>query len=299
MTMIGSRTAHNKPLRVLSIIIAVGACIASIVGLLDYQADTSIPTSISTMYGETVYLDGSGLYARDSISSAAQARGQDLVTLFVGVPILLIGMWSASRGDLRGKMLQAGALGYMLYTYATYSFLCMYNMLFLLYVALFGSSLFAFIMAFRSFGPHEVADALKERYPRRFLSWYLIGMGVLLALMWIARIVPAMIAGKPPIGLEHYTTLVIQTCDLAVVVPAAITTGVLFHKGNALGATLAAVLFVKLATMAAALFTMMLMMHLSGVKLSLVELVIFSILLSVGIVSSLIMFFSVGNRRAG
>jgi len=44
---------------------------------------------------------------------------------------------------------------------------------------------------------------------------------------------------------------------------------------------------------------MMLMMHLSGVKLSLVELVIFSILLSVGIVSSLIMFFSVGNRRSG
>ncbi len=84
------------------------------------------------------------------------------------------------KGSLRGKMLQAGVLGYFLYTYASYSYLSMYNPLFPVYVALFGLSLFAFIIAFWNFGPTEVADSLKPRFPRRLLGGYLIGMGVLL-----------------------------------------------------------------------------------------------------------------------
>ena len=200
------------------------------------------------------------------------------------------------KGSLRGKMLQTGVLGYFLYTYASYSYLSMYNALFLVYVALFGLSLFAFVIAFRSFGPTEVADSLKPRFPRRLLGGYLIGMGVLLLLMWIARIVPPLVLGLPPVGLEHYATLVIQASDLGVVVPAAILTGVLILRGSAMGATLSAVLFMKLLTMALALFSMMLVMHASGVVLATAEVVIFTILLGLGLVASVVMFLSVSSQ---
>jgi hypothetical protein len=213
--------------------------------------------------------------------------------LFVGIPFLITGTLLMRKSSLRGKMLQCGALGYMLYTYASYSFLSMYNRFFLLYVALFGLSLFAFIISFRGFGPDEVAKALRASFPRSFLGGYLVAMGALLALLWIGRIVPSMIAGIPPAGIEHYTTLVIQALDLGVVVPSAILTGVLLIKKHPLGGTLAAVLFIKLLTMALALFAMMIMMHLNGVELALAEVVIFCGMLGVGIFASCMMFFSV------
>ena len=115
--------------------------------------------------------------------------------------------------------------------------------------------------------------------------------------MWIGRIVPAPLAGTPPVGIEHYATLAIQALDLGVVVPASIITGVLLVRKHPSGATFAAVLFIKLMTMAFALFAMMILMHRAGVELSLVEVLIFSILLGVGIVSSLVMFRSVSRDR--
>lgn len=290
-------STHVRSLSVLSVMIAFGALIAAGFGLLSYSPVGDIPQSVVSLYGETVVLDGNGLYARDSISCAAQARGQDAVTLLIGVPLLLVGTYLMRKGSLHGKMLQAGALGYMLYTYASYSYLSMYNALFLLYVVLFGLSLFAFIIAFRSFEEREVADSLKVGYPRRFLGGYLIGMGILLALMWIGRIVPALMEGTAPVGIEHYTTLVIQASDLGVVVPAAIITGILMIKQSTLGATLGAVLFIKLATMAMALFAMMLMMYRSGVHLATAEVIIFSVLLVIGVIASLVMFLSV--KRTG
>ena len=287
-------TGSQRVVTIISICIMLGASIASIAGLITFSESSSAPESFVSLYGERVTLDGAGLYARDSVSCAAQARGQDIVTLLVGIPLLGIGLVvSTHRPSVRGKMLQCGALGYFLYTYASYSFLSMYNPLFLLYVALFSLSLFGFILAFRCFEEREVLDALKDGYPRRFLGGYLIGMGSLLALMWRARIVPPLASGDPPVGIEHYTTLIIQALDLGIVVPAAIVTGVLFLKERPIGATLAGVLFIKLLTMALALFAMMLVMVYSHVSLALGEVIIFTVLLALGIIASLAMFRSI------
>jgi hypothetical protein len=286
----------QRPITILGSLIIIGALIAALSGLISLENTSAIPDSFVSLYGEQVILDGNGLYARDSVSCAAQARGQDWVTLLVGIPLLGVGILLARKGNLHGRMLQAGALGYFLYTYGSYSYLSMYNSLFLLYVALFGMSLYGFVISLRLFGPEEILRALKPRFPRKFLGGYLIGMGILLALMWIARIIPSLLAGLPPVGLEHYTTLVIQASDLAVVVPAAIITGVLLLKKRALGATLAGVLFIKLLTMALALFAMMLMMARSGVTLAIAEVVIFTVLLAVGIIASVLMFFSVRSH---
>lgn len=294
-TLSQNRQHSSRTPVILSLFIMILALVASIGGLIVDVAATDQIRTITSLYGEEVSLYGRGLYANDSISCAVQARGQDMVTLFVGIPILAAGTLLKRSGSLRGKMLQSGALGYMLYTYASYSFLSMYNRFFLLYVALFGLSLFSFIISFKDFGPTEVADALGPRYPRKFLGIYLIVMGILLALMWIGRIVPSLIAGLPPAGIEHYATLVIQALDLGVVVPAAIITGVLLIQKHPFGATLAAILFIKLLTMALALFTMMILMHRAQVVLSPTEVVIFSGLLAIGLAASIVMFSSVSK----
>jgi len=293
--MIDSGTEDRRTfsiLTILSLLIVIGSLAASLGGLLLVEPAEGTG-NFTSLYGETVRLDGRGLYARDSVSCASQARGQDVVTLIVGIPLLAVGTWCGRSRNLRARMLQSGSLGYMLYTYASYAFLINYNDFFLLYVALFALSFQAFVLSFRSFGSDEVASALRPGFPRRYLGIYLLVMGSLLALMWLGRIIPSMNSTLPPAGLEHYTTLVIQVLDLAVVVPTAFITGILLLKRRQLGATLAAILFIKLLTMACALFAMMTMMFLSGVKLAVAEAIIFTVMLAFGIHAALVMFLSV------
>jgi hypothetical protein len=60
-----------------------------------------------------------------------------------------------------------------------------------------------------------------------------------------------------------------------------------------MGATLSAILFMKLLTMALALFAMMLMMFFSGVALAPAEVFIFTAMLISGLIASVLMIVSV------
>ena len=40
--------------------------------------------------GETVTINGRGLYSYDTVSTAAQMQGNDLITLVVGLPLLAV-----------------------------------------------------------------------------------------------------------------------------------------------------------------------------------------------------------------
>ena len=98
--------------------------------------------SITSFRGEKVTINGHGLYYYDTVSSAAQMQGNDIITLVVGLPLLVISTWLAFKGSLRGRLLLTGTLGFFLYTYMSMSMLTAYNRLFLVYVALFASSCF-------------------------------------------------------------------------------------------------------------------------------------------------------------
>ena len=163
------RSGTNSTLSILAVLIILGALVASLGGLLLDDPIEDHPQSSISVHGEQVPLYARGLYANDSVSCAVQARGQDIVTLLLGIPLLAIGTFMRNAGRLRGKMLQGGAFGYMLYTYASYSFLSFYNGFFLLYVALFGLSLFSFIISMQISAPTEVCRRIEIPLPQRFL----------------------------------------------------------------------------------------------------------------------------------
>src|SRR5512135_545665 len=60
--------------------------------------------------GEQDIINGHGLYYYDTISTAAQMQGNDLVTLVVGLPLLGLATWLSFRGSLRGRLLLTGTL---------------------------------------------------------------------------------------------------------------------------------------------------------------------------------------------
>lgn len=84
-----------------------------------------------------LYRDGPGL--------VAQAKGQDLISLFVVLPVLIITAILASRGSLKARFIWLGGLVYLVYTYASFAFALQYNPFFLVYIALLGCSLYTLI----------------------------------------------------------------------------------------------------------------------------------------------------------
>lgn len=238
-----------------------------------------------SLHGETVAIYGEGLYQYDSVSVAAQGIAQDAVTMILGVPLLIISLYLSRKGLLKGKLLLAGTLGYFLYTYASYSFLLMYNPLFLIYVMIMSASFFAFTMAIMSFDLENLGSYFSPELPVKFIGSFLIFMAAVVGLMWTGMIIPPLINDTVPLELEHYTTLVIQALDLGFVVPTAILSGVLLIRRKPFGYLLASVIIIKEITLLTAITAMVTRMTLAGVKVSLVEMTIFPLFNLVAIYS--------------
>ena len=99
-----------------------------------------------------------------------QNLGTDVVTLFVGIPLLAVTAVATRRGSLRARLLWLGALGYLAYDYGMYALGVRWNPLFLLYAALFGLSLYALITGLvGTDAEHDLA----------LVSWYALGTRVL------------------------------------------------------------------------------------------------------------------------
>lgn len=271
----------NKTINLLALCIAVLALAASAYGVFSEQGQGTY--QVQSLHGETISLYGKGLYRYDSVSMASQAISQDIVTMILGVPLLLISFYLSRKGLLKGRLLLTGTLGYFLYTYASYSLLTMYNPLFLVYVTLMSASFFAFTLAMMSLASEELSASFRPELPVRFVGGFLIFMAAAIGLMWLGRMVPPLMNGTVPLGLEHYTTLVIQALDLGIVVPAATVSGVLLIRRKPFGYLLAAVITIKGITMLTAITAMVIGMIWAGVTVSFMEVALFPLFNAVAV----------------
>jgi len=260
----------------LSAVVAGLALLATLAGILSGFGQHH--HTFLTLRGETVTMQGGGLYGNESLSGASQAIGQDMVTLAVAIPLLIIATLLVRNGSLRGLVLRAGVLLYFTYTYMLLAFGGAYNELFLVYVAIFSASLFAFVLSLLAIDPTRLRSRFSGRFRRRLVGWTLVGFAALLALMWLGRIVPALVAGTPPPGLESYSTLFVQAGDLGIVVPLTILSGVLLLRRQPAGFVLAGVMVVKGATFGLALVGMMVAMGVMGTGVAIFEVIFFSAL---------------------
>ncbi len=264
---------YKKPISILVIIIIVLSFAASAYGVFSRQGPGQ--HEFKSLYGETVQLYGKGLYQNNSVSIASQGIAQDVVTMILGIPLLIVSLYLFRKGLLKGRLLLAGTLGYFLYSYTSYVFLCMYNPLFLVYVILMSSSLFAFILILMSFDLEKLGSCFHPKMPVRFLSGFLFFLAAVLGLMWLGMIVPPLLKGTVPPPLEHYTTLVVQAMDLGFVVPTAILGGVLLLKRKPFGYLLTSVMIIKGLSMGTALTAMIIGQLLAGVTISFAVIVLF------------------------
>ena len=235
------------------------------------------PYTLTNFRGEEITINARGLYYWDTLSSVAQAQANDLVMLALGLPLLAVSFWLALRGSLRGRLLLTGTLGFILYTYITMCFGAAYNKFFLVYVALFSASLFAFILSMMSFDLKSLPDHFSEKLPRGWIAGLLFFAAAFLGLAWLGRIAPTVLQDQTPM-LENVTSMFIQAMDLGVVVPLCLLAGILLRRRDAWGYLLSSVALLKFLTMGVAVSLMGLNMARVGVPVSAVELIVFPII---------------------
>jgi len=252
-------------------LIIVLAFIAALAGLWPGEGQ---PYPLTSFRGEEVTINARGLYYWDTVSSAAQMQANDLVVLVLGLPLLAVSFWLTLRGSLRGRLLLTGTLGFILYTYITMCFGTAYNKFFLVYVALFGLSLYAFILSMMSFDLETLPVHFSERLPRRSIAALLFFTAAFLTLAWLGRIVPTIFEDQIP-ALDNTTSMFIQAMDLGIIIPLCVLAGVLLLRRSAWGYLLASVGLMKFLTMGIAVSLMGLNMARVGVPVSGVELVVF------------------------
>ena len=114
-----------------------------------------------------------GLYV-DSPNWVQQAQGTDLATLFLAVPVLAVGLWTASRGSTAGRLAVVAGLLYLVYNYAIFAFSVALNPLTAVHIAIFGLALWSLLLAGRS--AVDGAENVTGRLNRRAAGGLLIGV---------------------------------------------------------------------------------------------------------------------------
>jgi len=281
----------NSALKWLIPAIFVLTLIATLSGLWPAEG-ASYP--LTTFRGEDVTINARGLYYWDTVSSAAQMQANDLIALVLGLPLLAVSFWLTLRGSLRGRLLLAGTLGFILYTYITMAFGAQYNALFLVYVALFSLSLFAFVLVMMSFDLASLPAHFSDNLARGWIAGLLFFAAAFLSLAWLGRILPTLawdslslwerggVRGIP--ALENTTSMFIQVMDLGLVVPVCLLSGILLLRRQPWGYLLASVGLTKFLTLGVAVSLMGLNMARVGAPVSPVELLIFPGMALAGVV---------------
>lgn len=216
----------------ITFMIAILAGIATIMGIFTKEGPGQ--SNFVSVFGQSITLYGRGIYAQNSVTAALQAIPHDMVTLIIGLPLLITSLLLSQKGSVRGRIVLAGTLGYFLITYCMFTFIAMFNRLFIVYVMLMSLSLFGLLMVIFTFDFNRFMEHVKENFPRRFAGISLLVSTSMVALLWLARVLPSL-KGVIPQEVEHGTTLAVQAFDLAFFLPGFIISSVLLLKKNRVG----------------------------------------------------------------
>jgi len=198
-------------------------------------------------------LAGIGLpdtYARETAAWALQGVGQDWANLVV----VIVLFWSSalmSRGSVPALHVWLGGLLYLIYAFAIYAFAVHFNSLFLIYVAVLGLSFYALVGTLLRLDFASVTGPLMDHPHRKGAGNLLVSIGVLFAILWLAEIVPHLLARTVPASLAETALLTnpVHVLDLACLLPAMILVGILLHRQHPVGLLFAPPLLVFASTM--------------------------------------------------
>jgi hypothetical protein len=235
-------------------------------------------------------LFGSTLYTGVQPNILAQGLGQDLFSLLVALPGLVISAIFTGRGSLRGRMVWLGILGYLTYTYAFLAFDVHFNILFLVYVALLGCSLYAFLGGIFSVDIEKLKLGDDKDRMAGVVGFFLAMVMVIFYFHWLSEVVPALWLGIVPRSAWELEapTYAIHVLDMAFLLPAfGISVWGLWRR-KPWGILSAGILLILIFTLGGAILSLSVTEALAGFPLSTGRFILNTILFSMDSILSIL-----------
>lgn len=232
-----------------------------------------------------------GTYVRDSPSMGAQGVGQDLVDLFIAVPLLLISFYYTERGSRMASLIYGGTLFYIAYSFIIYCFGVNFNQFFLLYCLTLSLSLYAFVIHVSDLRQKPVEEWF-EGAPVKLVSIYLLIVAIVFYVLWLKSIVPAILQNEIPKEVSDYGLPVnpVHVIDLAFALPGLIIGAVLIWRKQRLGYIISSFALVFMIMLTLALAAMVLVLVVREISEDFTVAFVFAVLTVTSILISVLLF---------
>lgn len=179
----------------------------------------------------------SDVYSQETINWATQGLAQDWVDLLVVSPLLIVSGTLAFRGSMRWFLVWLGVLCANLYSFIVYAFFIHFGILFPVYVAILGLTLYLIIFSISSSDVNFVKKSFKENWSRKLASILMIITGAFFYPVWTGDIISNLLEGGKNTQLIETGLFVnpVHVIDLAIFLPALILTGVSLKRKKSAG----------------------------------------------------------------
>lgn len=208
------------------------------------------------------------VYRADSAFVAAGWRGNDLVTLVIAVPILLLATFRSGRRSRAARLVFAGMMGFTIYNFSFYLFGAAFNGLFPAYAALFTLGLIGLMLVLFSIDREGVKPPSAIPRGARWIALFMSITGGGLGVLWMQDWARFVLRGvRPPlldrVGAEVHVTAAL---DLSMVVPVMLIAAWRLWKGRSWGLELSVMINVKGAVYALVLVAASVSAFTSGIR---------------------------------
>lgn len=245
----------------------------------------AILTAVVSYFG--IFIEST--YAKENPLYAAQGIGQDIVNLFIVVPILLIAAFFAYRKSKLGILIWSGIVFYLAYSYTIYSFGLHFNNLFIAYCLILGLSFYSLIYFVISSLSENVSQWFVKEVSTKPTGIFLVVIAILFYFIWLSEIIPATLINATPKSIVESGLLInpVHVLDIAICLPALIITGVALIKKKSIGFLLAPTMMIFCIFMAIAIAAMVFVMKAKGLEANLSLAIVFGF---ITLISSLFLF---------
>jgi len=145
-------------------------------------AGLTLVSCILSISNNSIYQDGQW--------ANAQWLGQDIVTILIALPFLLISYFRGiKKGDKRWALVYSGILLYYAYTYSFFMFAAKLTFLYLFHLPIYGLSIIGLVIALIGLFNQQTKYSINRRGLIAGLIIYLLVISLMISYIWLNDIV--------------------------------------------------------------------------------------------------------------
>jgi hypothetical protein len=229
-----------------------------------------------SIFNNNIYQDGEW--------ANAQWLGQDIITLLLALPLLLLSTIKRKQSDdIKWLMINTAILLYYVYTYSFFMFAAKLTILYLFHLPIFGLAVFGFVSNVIFIFIKNIDYNFRSKGLKISIIIYLVLISLMISFIWFSDIFAHLTnpdyRSDTPNG---EAPLIIYSLDLAIIIPLMLLSVILFVKNRKSGFIWTGIILTKTSTLGFALMAMALSMYVQDLNPDTFLIVLWSVLGLIG-----------------